>query len=167
MILRPAVAIAILSLTLAIAPARAACPARPVSGTRLGGQLTLAPDGHMIEIAAGSDGDAVVKLRDAGTGGLAAAFFVRSRQRLRIGGLPDGDYIIQYAVGRSLRPDCRSFATIVRSGQIPQEDELRTTTSETDTLERVVRVKVTYSLDRMAQRNVRTLPLDRAAFDAD
>lgn len=159
--------IAALATAVSAAPAVAACAVAPPNGSRIGGTLELLPDGHDVGIVAGSDGDALVKLRDAATGDLALAYFVAAGQRVRIRGIPDGDYLLQYVVGRTLEPDCRTFRTIVRSGQIPREDVLRTERSENDDEQRIVRLTVTYSLDRRASRNVRTQRLDPTAFAAD
>src|SRR5215203_4357776 len=108
-------------------PAIPICPAPPPSGEKLAGDMDLGEEGHAMTFANGGGGDAIVKLRHAKTTRLAASFLVRRNEEMTLEGVPDGEYIIQYAFGPALAPDCRSFTRIIKANQMPDIDVLKTT----------------------------------------
>ncbi len=138
------------------------CATPSINGAVLGGYAASMPPGHKIEIKNGSDGDAIVKIRDANSGRLAASFFVARNATAAFGTLPDGTYRIQYAFGNALKQDCRSFVRFV-AGQFPDLETLRTTY----TGNQIVHDHITYTLYGVPAGNVRPQSLDAATFDAE
>lgn len=143
------------------------CIDLPPSGEKLAGDMQLASEGHSIEVANGGGGDALVKIRHAETGKLAASFFLRTMETMTIEGVPDGSYKIQYAFGPSLAPDCKSFTRIIKANQLPETDDLKTQIIDDDEHTEVKRMSVSYQLSVSESANVKPVAIDAAAFNAD
>jgi len=80
---------------------------------RLLGEYSLGPAvGHVLKIVNESSEDVIVKVRNAATGAVAAAIFVRGNQTSGIYGISDGNYKVQYAFGGYLDTTCRNFVEI-------------------------------------------------------
>ena len=143
------------------------CIDPPPSGEKLAGDMELATEGHSIQIDNGGGGDALVKIRHADTGKLAASFFLRKMETMTIEGVPDGTYRIQYAFGPQLAPDCKSFTRIIKANQLPEADDLRTQTIDDDEHTEVKRTSVSYQLSVSESANVKPVAIDAAAFNAE
>lgn len=143
------------------------CAAPPPTGQQLAGDMVLGNEGHGIEIENGGGGDSLVKIRHAETGKLAASFFVRKLETMMIEGVPDGDYIIQYAFGPSLAADCRSFTRIIKANAFPGSDKLKTETIDDAEHTEVKRTSISYTLYVTETGNVKPVQIDAAAFNAE
>jgi hypothetical protein len=143
------------------------CAAPPPTGQQLAGDMKLASEGHSIEIENAGGGDSLVKIRHAETGKLAASFFIRTHETMLIDGVPDGEYVIQYAFGPALAADCRSFTRIIKANALPGTDKLKTETIDDAEHTEVKRTSVSYQLYVTETGNVKPVPLDPAAFNAD
>lgn len=139
------------------------CLLPPSNGQILDGRIATTQKGHAIEIQNGSNGDAIVKVRNADTGRLAVSFFVARGQSSSIKGLPDGNYRIQYAVGDRLKSDCRSFARAAVASQFPDIETLQTSYTQSQ----IVRSRLSYTLFSVPNGNVRPQGLTVDAFEAD
>jgi hypothetical protein len=137
------------------------CERFPASGARLEGRQ-FEGEGHQLRIDNGTDGDAIVKIRNAGTGRLVTSFFVRHQTLAGVSGLPDGSYIFQYAFGQALAADCKSFTEVTAAGEFPREEPL-----VAEPVEGGVRVQtLTYTLHAVPDGNTRPIPIDANAFNA-
>lgn len=143
------------------------CAAPPPTGQQLAGDMKLGKEGHSIEIENAGGGDSLVKIRHVETGKLAASFFIRTHETMLIDGVPDGEYIIQYAFGPALAADCRSFTRIIKANAMPGSDKLKTETIDDADHTEVKRMSVSYQLYVTETGNVKPVPLDPAAFNAD
>lgn len=148
-------------------PAIPTCAAPPPSGEKLAGDMELSGEGHSMEFENGGGGDAIVKLRHAKTSKLAASFIVHRREQVTIDGVPDGDYIIQYAFGPALAADCRSFVRIIMANQLPDIDHLKTEVIDDEDKTETKRMSVSYQLSVSETSNVKPVRIDVAAFNAD
>ena len=148
-------------------PNIAVCTTPPPSGEKLAGDMKLADEGHAMSFSNGGGGDAIVKLRHAKTNKLAASFLLRKMEEMTVEGVPDGEYIIQYAFGRTLAPDCRSFIRIIRANQLPETDALKTTVIDDADHTEVRRMSVSYELSVTETSNVKPVSIDAATFNAD
>lgn len=143
------------------------CAKPPHSGEKLAGDMELSGEGHAMTFSNGGGGDAIVKLRHAKTTKLAASFLLRKHEEITIEGVPDGEYIIQYAFGPALAPDCRSFVRIIKANQLPDTDDLKTTVVDDDEHTEVKRMTVSYELSVTETSNVKPITINAAAFNAD
>jgi len=148
-------------------PAIPTCAAPPPSGEKLAGDMDFVEEGHAMTFANGGGGDAIVKLRHAKTTRLAASFLVRRNEEMTIEGVRDGEYIVQYAFGPALAPDCRSFTRIIKANQMPDIDVLKTTVIDDADHTEVKRMTVSYELSVIETSNVKAVRIDAAAFNAD
>ncbi|SDC09999.1 hypothetical protein SAMN05444678_101350 [Sphingomonas sp. YR710] len=162
-----AAADAAMSTPAASDPGGPVCVAPPPTGQQLAGDMKLGKEGHSIEIENAGGGDSLVKIRHADTGKLAASFFIRTHETMLIDGVPDGEYVIQYAFGPALAADCRSFTRIIKANALPGTDKLKTETIDDDEHTEVKRMSVSYQLYVTETGNVKPVPLDPAAFNAD
>jgi hypothetical protein len=143
------------------------CAAAPPSGEKLAGDIELGAEGHSIEVANAGGGDALVNIRHAGTRKLATRFYLRSGEQTMIEGVPDGDYLIQYAFGPALAPDCKTFTRIIRARELPDHDQLKTETIDNDDQTSVKHDSVSYELSVTEDANVKPVKIDAAAFNAE
>ncbi|QEH77664.1 hypothetical protein EIK56_05620 [Sphingomonas sp. C8-2] len=143
------------------------CATPPESGRKLAGDMELGSEGHSIELQNSGMRDALVKIRHADTGRLAASFFLRQQEALTIEGVPDGRYLIQYAFGPALAADCRSFTRILKANQMPEADELATQVIDDDEHTEVKRSSLSYDISVSESANVKPVAIDAAAFNAE
>lgn len=143
------------------------CAAPPPSGEKLAGDMKLATEGHSVEFSNAGGGDALVKMRHADTSKLAASFYLRAMESVTIEGVPDGAYRIQYAFGPALAPDCKSFTRIMRARELPDVDDMKTQTIETDDQTEIKRSSVSYELSVTETANVKPISIDAATFNAE
>ncbi len=148
-------------------PAIPTCATPPASGEKLAGDMELASEGHSVDFENDGGGDAIVKMRHLKTGKLAASFMLRKMESVTIEGVPDGDYIVQYAFGPALAPDCRSFTRIIMANQMPEADHLRTTMIDDEQHTETKRMSVSYQLSVRETSNMKPVRIDAAAFNAD
>lgn len=143
------------------------CATPPATGAQLAGDMKLEKEGHSIQIENGGGGDSLVKIRHADTGRLAASFFIPKLETMLIDGVPDGEYVIQYAFGPALAADCKSFTRIIRANALPGTDSMKTETIDDDEHTEVKRTSVSYTLYVNETGNVKPVRIDPAAFNAD
>jgi len=105
--------------------AAATCTRAPSDGELMQGELPLGGFGHRLEIRNGADGPTIVKVRDAQTGHVRLAFFVSQGGHAEVGPLPDGAFRIQYAIGPTLAPDCKSLSAIDTAAEFPDTEVLK------------------------------------------
>jgi hypothetical protein len=145
-------------------PTQPTCPYPVMNGeTLVKRNVWSSNDGHAIEIENGSGGNAIVKVRNAYTGALLVSFFVAKGSMAAITNVPDGAYRIQYALGGNLGIDCQSFARVMSASQFPEIETLTTNY----TTSRYYKQRLSYTLFPVPHGNVRPLPLDIAAFNAE
>ncbi len=144
-------------------PAPPACDAPPANGARLEGER-LSGEGHQLVIRNGTDGDAIIKIRDAGTDRLVTSFFVVQNDSASVSGLPDGSYYFQYAFG-TLAEDCRSFATITSANRFPDTESFVTEEVETAEGPRLRRSRLSFTLYPVPQGNIQPTPIDPSEFN--
>ena len=155
------------STTPVVPVAQPTCSHIPPNGKVLAGKRLLSAKGHVLDINNGAAGDAIVKLRYAGSMKLAVSFFVQSNQTASLTGIPDGTYVIQYAFGASLAPKCRSFTSIESAGQFPQSETFTTEQVETDLGTQIRRMHISYTLYSVPGGNTRPDTIDANAFESD
>jgi len=144
------------------------CASPPPTGEKIAGDMVLGAEGHAIEIENGGGGNALVKIRHATTGKLAASFYIRKLEAMTIEGVPDGDYVIQYAFGPALAADCKSFTRIIKASAIPGSDVLKTETIDDAEHTEVKRMSISYQINvTETPGTVRTVAIDAATFNAD
>jgi DnaJ domain len=98
-----------------------------VPNGRLLGDYSLTPAiGHALKIVNESSDNVIVKVRDAVTGAVAAAIFVRANHTAKINGIADGDYKVQYALGFYLDTTCRNFYQTKDTREFLQPASFRT-----------------------------------------
>jgi hypothetical protein len=119
-------------------------------------------EGHILEIENGSGGNAIIKGRDALTGRLLFAFFVKASSTASFVNIPDGTYRFQYAIGGDLRADCMSFIQMSALGQFQQE-----TLSTSFTATEIVRQEIGYTLHPVPHGNVTPQSLSVTAFETE
>jgi hypothetical protein len=138
------------------------CDSIPATGARLGGQK-LSGDGHELRIDNGTEGDAIVKIRNTETGRLLTSFFVRGHTQAGVTGIPDGNYVFQYAFGTALAADCRSFTEITAANEFPSAGPMVTVPVEGGVRTR----QLTYTLQPVPEGNIQPTPIDANAFNGD
>jgi hypothetical protein len=141
----------------------AACAEVPADGEVIEGQVARAEFGHHIEINNGSDGPAIIKVRDANTGHVRVAFYVSKGGHAKVGPLPDGTYRIQYAFGPGLAEDCKSFTAIDSASEFPDAETLKKEYRE----DGAIAQRLSYTLYSVPNGNVRPAVIDRSKFLAE
>ena len=144
-----------------------ACATPPPIGEKIAGDMELGAEGHSIAVHNVATRDALVKIRHADSGRLAASFFLPGREAMTIEGVPDGTYRLQYAFGPALAPDCRSLIRIIKANQMPEVDEMRTQVIDDDDHTEVRRSTVSYELSVTETANMKPVAIDAAAFNAE
>ena len=145
----------------------ATCKTPPAIGDKIAGDMELAEEGHSISVHNAATRDALLKIRHADSGKLAASFYLPGNEAMTIEGVPDGTYRIQYAFGPALAPDCRSLTRIIRASQMPEDDEMKTHVIDDDEHTEVKRSTVSYELSVSETANVKPVTIDAAAFNAE
>lgn len=142
------------------------CNKRLWSGKRLGGRLKNLPHGHVLEIANGSGGNAVIKVRSLSSRKLLTAFYVGDSDTARLSGLPDGNYTIQYALGNQLAADCLTFQNLRGASQFPEPEYLTAQHTAAANGEWVQWSHISYTLYPVPAGNVHPSAIDAATFNA-
>lgn len=137
------------------------------NGERLAGSLPQKKSGHIVEIDNGSGGDAIVKIRRWPSQKLAVSFLVSNNQKASIEGIPDGEYTIQYAFGRNIAADCKSFTALTAAGEFPRAGELLTTREDVADGVIIGHQRLSYTLYSVPAGNVRPQSIDASAFNAE
>ena len=138
-----------------------------VNGQILLGRKNLSPDGHRLEISNGSDGDAIVKLRNASTGKIVTSFFVQRNEMASIDGVRNGTYRIQYALGHSIDKSCIKFIAPVSVGEFPQIESLQSEIVDDYRGRGIMFRRLSYTLYKVAGGNVQPETISPDAFNAD
>lgn len=138
------------------------CPSEPRNGQLLESRFAASEFGHVLEIDNGSEGNAIVKLRDAVSNQVIGAMYVQQNKKARIQNIPDGAYRVQYAIGKGLAENCMSFTGSFRAWQFPKVETFATRRTSTQ----IVSQHLTYTLYPVSSGNVRPQSLSIGAFDA-
>jgi DnaJ domain len=85
------------------------CKRRPRNGQVFGFEFIPDKYGHKLTINNGSEGDAIVKLRDLAKRQVVVSFFVQKGSSVSIIGIADGQYKAQFAFGEAMKKNCKSF----------------------------------------------------------
>lgn len=139
------------------------CAHQPDNGEILVRNISWVEKGHSIEVRNGSNGNAIVKIRDAYSGSVKLSFFVTKDGTASISNLPDGNYRIQYAFGNDLGSDCTSFTQTTHAAQIPTIESLAT---ERTTTQMVTR-RLTYTLYSAPQGNMHPETINATSFNSN
>ena len=107
-------------------PPEPTCAAMPANGALLVDRRKRASRGHTLEIDNGTEGDAIIKVRNADTGKTLASFFVERGSKASLQRIPDGNYKFQYMIGDKLGEDCRKFLGAVSANEFPGPEMLMT-----------------------------------------
>lgn len=141
------------------------CAQPPVSGAILVDNRGRLAEGHKLTIDNGSDGNAIIKLREAATGELVASFFVHSGQSATLERIPDGTYRIQYGFGGDLNAACDAFLETASADQFPDLETLTTEYRDDYDGTTVVRHELSYTLFDVPGGNVQPQTIALADFD--
>jgi hypothetical protein len=139
------------------------CAVQPLNGKVLTKNIRPTENGHSIEVRNGSNGNAIIKIRDAASGTLRLSFFVAKGSAASFSDLPDGAYKIQYAFGDNLGRDCRTFSQITSAAQFPAVESLTTEITSSQIITR----SLTYTLYTVPGGNVRPQSIDAQSFNAN
>ncbi len=135
------------------------CETRPVNGQIIGPPVTTPTGVHTLTIKNGSDGDAIVKVRDAVTGRAVVSFFVAANATTTFDRLRDGKYQVQFAVGGAMTADCKTFIQPRAVKMFPEDSTFGQPGMAVDEL--------TYSLYSMPSGNVMPKTISISDFNAD
>lgn len=126
------------------------CASSPRNGEILAARGLVSEGGHVLEIDNGSQGNAIIKVREANTNTLLLSFYVESNQKAQVNGIPDGDYKVQFATGTALDGDCRNFLKLEWAEQFPGVQTFQTQRTATQIITSVL----SYTLYEVAGGNV-------------
>ena len=150
----------------ASSPASAAptnlCKARPKNGKILKKNVRFVENGHRLTIENGSSSDAIVKLRDAMDGRLAASFYVKKSMTASLNGIPDGQYRVQFAYGDAMTRDCTAFINPVASAF----NGIQSLATET-TASQIITQEISFTLFTVTGGNVRPVGISPEEFNGD
>lgn len=121
-----------------------------------------AGDGHRLTIRNGGSTNAIVKIRDASTGRVAASFYVSKSQTASISDLPNGKYKLMYAGGGDLNEACDQFISPTVVNEFPGTETFLAYTTPTEKVSQVLE----YTLYEVPGGTVSPNRIDAAAFDA-
>lgn len=138
------------------------CKRIPKNGAVLARRVKALKQGHRVTIMNGSNGDAIIKVRNAANGKLAVSFFVKNGQNATVTGIPDGSYKVQFAYGDLLREDCASFFDPIAS-ELLAVQPLSTQRTKTH----VVTRHLSYTLYTVVGGNVEQETISDAEFERD
>lgn len=145
--------------------APATCSKPPTNGQVLRRGLALLPaGGHAVDINNGSGGAAIVKLKDPQDGQRTRlSFFVAKGATTTVAGIPDGDYLVEFAFGDALDSACANFIATRGAQRFPTIEKLRTERLSS----KIVVAHLSYTLYAVPSGNVRTASIDVATFLSD
>ncbi|MCA1747984.1 MAG: hypothetical protein LC634_00055 [Sphingomonadales bacterium] len=135
----------------------ATCEDSPPNGAILTDSRQSTGGPHNIAIANGSNGNAIVNVRDWDSNNLVLSFLVLQAERADVGGIPDGTYRIQYAFGDELAEDCQSFTEIQAASVDPEANHFEPGSP----------MRLTYELRPQVGGNFSGQPIDPAEFTGD
>jgi hypothetical protein len=141
------------------------CSTPPANGKLLSDLRQPVDRGHALQIQNGTQGDAIVKLRDALTARTVASFFVASGQTASLTQIPDGKYRVQYAFGNKLGADCKSFIQLSSAGEFPDTETLETQYEEEPGGTRIITGRLSYTLYSIPGGNVHPMQITGSDFD--
>ena len=140
------------------------CSSMPSNGAVLTDDRTETAEGHVLTIENGTQGDAIVKVRDAFSDDTLVSFFVRQGQSADLSAIPDGSYKFQYAFGK-LGEDCQTFAQLDSAGEFPDTETFSTKYEPTYGGTRIVRGHLSYTLYTRPGGNVNPMSISPAEFN--
>lgn len=143
------------------------CSTELENGRILFGRKNLASDGHALEISNGSAGDAIVKMRYSNSSKIYISFFVKQNQTIKIDGIHNGNYRIQYALGHALNKMCKKFISPNSVGEFPQIEPLRSEIVDDYRGQGIMYQRLSYTLYTVPGGNIRPETISKDAFDAD
>jgi DnaJ-domain-containing protein 1 len=144
------------------APALPTCENLPEDGQIIDGALPTIDYGHKLEVKNGSGGPAIVKLRDATTRRLIAAFYIRANQTAEISPIEDGVYRVQFGFGDELGQDCKSFNHITSASEFPNAEALQKEVR----IDGIVTRRLSFTLYSVPNGNVHPENVPASAFEA-
>ena len=106
-------------------PSAPPCQQQPINGQIIYDGREPGIGGHKIRIQNGSDGNAIIIVRDTDTGDAAVTFFVSNGETATVDGLRRGVYRVQWALGGVLGADCATFADTQYASEFTKPVELR------------------------------------------
>ncbi len=145
------------------APPPPTCATMPEDGALIDGRLDPGKPGSHMEIDNGADGPAIIKVRDPITDHVRFAFFVSKASHVKVGPLPDGTYVIQYAVGPALAEDCKSLISVDRASEFTDPKTFHTQVRASG----VVTETLAYTLFAVPDGNVSPQAIDAHKFLSD
>jgi len=149
------------------APKIQVCSRRPNNGQIIYSARRLRDFGHLLTIDNGSEGSAIVKVRDTASGRVVVSFFVDVNATASFAYLSDGNYRIQYVLGGDLAENCKAFIQPLAVEEFPGVESFLTTYTSTDTSTHVGTQSVTFTLYSVPSGTVRPRPIDLKEFDAE
>ena len=138
------------------------CKRPPKSGQVLYRRAELSDEGHKISIENGSDGDAIIKIRDDFFLHTLLSLFVAKDEMASISGLDDGEYKIQFATGTAMTSNCQGFIE-------PNASEFTGTESFTTTYtsSNIITQQLELTLYKVVGGNASTSAIRPADFQKD
>jgi hypothetical protein len=123
------------------------CLSSPSNGAVLLARVPLqrGDDGHKVEVRNGSDGDAIVKLKNPAADRTLVSFFVARGAAATLEGVPDGTYRIQFGFGDRLDRSCTNFSGSRATQEVPGSEDLVTRRTANE----ISWVHLTYTLYRI------------------
>jgi hypothetical protein len=140
------------------------CAEIPINGQILFRSPSLAKGRHSLQIKNQTSGNALVKIRDSRTRNLMVTLFVEAKSEGGYSELPDGSYIVQYALLSGLPADCATPLRPYAVEQIPEPFDAYVTREEDG---RRYYQELTYTIfaEASASGNVNPSAITRAQFD--
>jgi hypothetical protein len=120
-------------------------------------------DGHTLTIENGSDADAIVKVKSAGSGKTVLSLFVKRGTNATGRDIPDGRYEIQFGFGGDLDGECRNFIQPLRTAAFPEIEDLTTQYG----LGEYIVSRLTFTLMPVPDGNVQPQRIGTADFAQD
>lgn len=142
----------------------ATCKSDIESGTILTGASNLETDGHKLTIDNGSEGDAVIKIRNFPSQSSFASFYVKQGESATLSGIKDGNYQVQYAFGK-LGSKCKKLVTIDAASKFNDVEEFAATITEGIDGSTIVRDHLTYTLYSVPGGNVQPETISPEQFN--
>lgn len=148
-------------------PPEQTCDVPPANGELLVDNRSNAGSGHQLEIDNGTSGDAIIKVRSAGSDRTLASFFVSRGRSATLKNIPDGAYSVQYANGDKLAANCRTFINdgTASASEFPGPETLETRYEETLEGTRVARSRLSYTLYSVPGGNVHPSDINMDEFN--
>ena len=133
------------------------------NGKFLEGYAKSNAQANRVEIKNGSNGNAIVKLRNAATNKVAVSLYIEKNNFASFDSLPDGRYWVQFETGEDLREDCRRF---LHRNSVSQFSDINSM-QMSYTKSKIFYDVVTYTLYPVPAGNATTRSISDAEFDAE